>query len=208
MFFLSRIIDIPDIVETKHLGNLFHLESYGNSDIEPLITNKHKNDITHIGISEAYFNYKANTAYHIGITPWLQGVITQINQSYIAKIQSINNRGVNADVINKILEILDENTDIEDAYVYGVGQLFIEISPYLKNRNVKIKGLIDAQAKFSTFYLDGYQVQKVEDVDFQNGDTVIVASAVFAIEITNTILASVNKNINLRIINYYNGCLY
>ena len=184
---IGRLIDMPTFEESKYIGSLAYDESYGNNDIKTIIDSVHLKEIKAYGIEKAYKNNNSNLAFKIGEIPWVQGVLTQLDGKYIPKIRSLNIQSVNTSAINKILDKLDKYTQIKEVYIYGVGQFFIELVPFLKERNIKIKGLIDTKAKFLEFEVEGYKVKSFENINFSHKDCIIISSAVFAMEINNMI---------------------
>lgn len=194
---IGRLIDVPTFEEAKYIGTLAYDEAYKSKDIETIITSKHQKNIRAYGIEKAYENSSSSLAFKIGEIPWVQGVLTQLDANYIPKIRSLNTQGVNTSAINKILEKLDKYTQIKEVYIYGVGQFFIELIPFLKERNIKIKGLIDTKAKFLEFEVDGYSVKSIENINLNDNDCIIISSAVFAMEINNMIRKESSKELIL-----------
>ena len=203
---LTRLIEIPTTDEALKLGNLYHDESYKETSIKKLITNKDKNIIQKINIEKAYYKNSSNIAFQTGNISWVNGVITQLDNKYIQNIKSLTTKGINSDSITKILETLDKNQSITEIYVYGAGELFKELLPALQNRKIKIKFLIDARAKISNFNINGYEVTSLEKIVFEEGDCIVVSSVVFATEITNDIIKHA-KDKKIKIINFYSSLI-
>jgi predicted HAD superfamily hydrolase len=205
---ISRLIEIPNIVEAINLGNLYHDEGYGSSLLEQLVTQEHRDSIKEAKIQKAYYSNSVNSAYKIGKIPWVQGVITQLNEDYIVNVNGLKTKGINEDSIHKIVEILTQDLHISEVYIYGAGQFFIELRPELNKIGVNIKKIIDTRAKFAPFKIDDFNVTSIEDSNITDTSTIIVSSAVFAIDITQTIMDfAKSKNYKLKVINFYNGLL-
>ncbi len=206
--FISRLIDVPNTIEAKNIGNLYHDEGYGSTIVEQLIMDKHTEVISNLGIKTAYLNNASNSSYQIGRIPWVQGVITNLDKDYIANINSLKVKGINEDSITKIIEILSSNPDINNVYIYGGGQFFKELSPILQKLGVTINGIIDTRAKLKPYKINEFKVTSIENSSVTDGSTIIVSSAVFAIDITQTLINFAKKeNFNLNIVNFYNGLL-
>jgi predicted HAD superfamily hydrolase len=208
LYILTRLIEVPTKDEANYLGSLFHDEGYGSLIVEKLIEKEHLDLIKEIGIEKAYFNFNSNLSYNIGKIPWVQGSITLIDSEYIKKFKALETKSVNYDAIRNILNALEEQKDIKNIWVYGAGQFFSELLPDIKNKVYKIKGVIDTRAKFSNFKSENFDVLSLDQASIENGDTIVISSVVFAIEITDTILEYLkNKNISIKIVNHYNGVL-
>ena len=200
---LTRLIEVPTKDEGLELGDLYHDESYKNCSTKKIITNKDKKIIQKIGISNSFYSNNSNLAFLSGKVSWVNGAITQLDDKYIQNIKSLATKGANSDAISKILESLDENRSIKEIYVYGVGELFKELLPLLVMRNIRITALIDTRAKIADFSVSGYKVTSLEKVTFKDGDYIVVASVVFATEISNSII-KYSKNKKIKVINFNN----
>lgn len=206
--FISRIIEIPTYKEAKSLGNMYHDEGYGSHSVDRLITKKHIKEIKQVGIEKSYYFNAKSSAYKIAQIPWVQGAITLLNEKYIGEINSLKVRSINQDSIDKLIEILTLNSFISEVYVYGAGQFFIELKPILLKHGIKVIGILDTRAQFSTFQIDGLEVKSITNANLSNNSTIIVASAVFAIDITQLISQFANiQGYELNIINFYNGLI-
>ena len=208
-FMLSRLIDVPTIQEAANLGNLYHDEGYGNLSVEKLISDEHVNTIDEFGMQKAYFHNTNNPTFQIGKIPWVQGVITRLEPQLIKKAKALENKGINSTAIDKIIEELSQNKNIKNVYIFGVGQFFNELYPSLLKMDITIKGLIDSRAYFSSLTSCGFNVKPLKEVDLEKGDTIIISSSVFAIEITDSIInyCKEKKYTNISILNHYNNLI-
>lgn len=209
LYLLSRLIEVPTKEECFNLGQLQHDEGYGSILIERIIEDKHLTSIKDISVEKAYSRFIKNLSYKINEVPWIQGVITSINENYIKQMRGLEVKSVNSDAINSLLEVLDENNHINEIYVYGAGQFLHELLPYLLHRNIVLKGILDTRANFSNFRFLDFEVKSLTDIDFEMEDTIIISSVVFATDITSLILDTIkNKNLKIMIINHYNGLIH
>ncbi len=203
LLMISRLIEVPTIDESLAIGSLYRDENYTNTKPIKLISKENLKSINKFGVQESYYQNSLSPNFKINNIPWVQGVITQLDDTYLQNIKSLATKGVNSDSISKILELLEQDKTIKEIYVYGAGELFKELLPHLQQREINIKSLLDSRAKVSTFSFNGFKVYDIADVKLTDGDCIVVASAVFAVEITKTIIQS-SKNKKLKIINFYN----
>ena len=204
LLMLTRLIEVPTKDEAIELGNLHHDESYKNSSTKKIITNKDKKIIQKIGIGNSFYSNNSNLAFLSGKVSWVNGAITQLDDKYIQNIKSLATKGANSNSITKILEVLDENRSITEIYLYGSGELFKELLPSLIKRKIKIKSLIDARAKIADFSIEGYKVTSLDKIALKDEDCIVVASVVFATEITNNIIKYAQKR-KIKIVNFHDG---
>ncbi len=101
-----------------------------------------------------------------------------------------------------LLDYLDTNPKLNSLYVYGGGESFLKIEPYLKIRNIKVVGIIDKGFKDSKYFMK-YKVITLEEViNLKYNVDILIASISFAKEITESILIKDQRN-KINIINYF-----
>ncbi len=109
-------------------------------------------------------------------------------------------------LLRNIIKQLDYNPLIKNVYIYGAGESFDVLLPYLKKRDIKLIGLVDKQNIKKT--VDGvlYEAKLIDQIAFlRQTNYIIVASIAYASDITNEILVFKNKSgIKISVINYYN----
>ena len=205
---LTRMIQVPTLDEANYLGDLYHDENYQSSHMQKIITQRHLHSLTH-NLQDAYYQSSHNPSFKLTEIPWIQGAITQLKPEYISSLRELRIKGINTHAVDKIMQTLQYNSIKNNIYIFGVGQFFKELYPKLQQQNIKLKGLIDSRAKFSPFSSEGFAVKSLEDVKLQTNDTIIISSAVFALEITSIILnhCKANNLNNIKIINQLDSLL-
>ena len=205
---LTRMIQVPTLDEANYLGDLYHDENYQSSHMQKIITQKHLHSLTH-NLQDAYYQSSHDPSFKLTEIPWVQGTITQLKPEYISSLRELKVKGINTHAVDKIMQTLQYNSIKNNIYIFGVGQFFKELYPKLQQQNIKLKGLIDSRAKFSPFSSEGFAVKSLEDVKLQTNDTIIISSAVFALEITSIILnhCKANNLNNIKIINQLDSLL-
>ena len=178
---VARVISLPSQIEVKYLGNLKYDEGKG-SDYSYTIVKDIGNDIN---LKELYLEY-INTPFKSQYKyPWMEGFIT-LKDSYLIKKFYGNVKTQNEVAIEKILEQIDE-INLTEVSIYGAGELFEMLLPYLKDRNIVIKNVIDSRAKIKPFNFLGFEVLTLEKVGFTPDDVIIIASVVYYDEIKKTL---------------------
>ena len=199
---LFRLLKIPTYDEALHLGNLVHDEGYGSDILQTIITEDHIQEIKKAGVLQTYNNACKNVTYKIGEITWISGTITKIDPFVIQDMHSITSKSG----INTILDILKNETAIKNIAIYGGGQFYDELRPHLQ---CNIIDIFDTRAKFSKFSIDGLEVKTLQDATFEQYDAIVVASAVYAKEITVSIAqAAKEQNKKITIVNVTDGILF
>lgn len=178
---MARFIALPTQKEVKYLGDLKYDEGKGSNCFYPIIKDN-KNDID---LKELYLEY-INTPFRSQYEyPWMEGFITSKDLHLIKKFYG-NVKTQNEVAIEKILDQVDE-INLTEVSIYGAGELFEMLLPYLKDRNIVIKNVIDSRAKIKPFYFLNFEVLALEKVDFTPDDVIIIASVVYYAEIKENI---------------------
>jgi len=206
LLMMARLIEVPTIQEASVLGNLYRDENYDDAKPIKIVSKQNLNMIKEIGLEKSFYKNSLSPSFKINEIPWVQGTITQLDDTYIQNIKSMATKGINSDSVSKILELLDNDITIQEIYVYGAGELFKELLPHLKQKNIKIKKLLDSKASIADFDFHGFRVQNIVNTKFKDGDYIVVSSVVFAVEITKIIVEN-SQNKKLKIINFYNDIL-
>ncbi|WP_428738514.1 hypothetical protein [Sulfurimonas sp.] len=185
---LARIIDFPTSKEAHFLGELFYDEgSYENSK-QKIIKNQDIQSIKELGVYESYLNSKNDLSYKIDEITWINGTITLIEPGFISKVNGFNIKSVNNVAINSIIKTFEELPKYNNIYIYGAGQFATELLTHTIMQELQIKAIIDTKAQIHSFKFLDFDVLSLNEIIFEKNDVVIVASAVFANDITDTII--------------------
>jgi FMN phosphatase YigB (HAD superfamily) len=184
---LARIIDLPTPDEVDGLGELQYEEGEGSQHISAIIDNDKIAFAKEIGCETLFHNFKTNTMYQKTKLPWVQGVITKLSPNYLITIHGGALANPNQQTIEILLKQLDES-NIAEIMVYGAGELFKGLLPYLHQRKIRVEAVIDSRAEVKSFTAEGYEVVSLPQA-FKNKDkaTIVIASAVFGDLIKQTI---------------------
>lgn len=195
---LTRVIELPHPQEALYLGNLYQEESFSDKTSKPIINENDLASIKNMGIESSFYSLCKDISFQAGDICWVQGTITQLDPSFLQQFYRVKTKGTNSDAIDNIAK----NLKSDMVYIYGAGQFAKELLPKLREQNIIIKGFIDSRAKLGTFTFENYLVKSIDDYVLNDNDTIIIASTIFADEITKTIHQySQTCNINITIVN-------
>ncbi|MCT7528318.1 HAD-IA family hydrolase [Aliarcobacter cryaerophilus] len=188
---MARLIALPTPKEVKYLGNLKYDEGKGSNYFYTIVKDNQKS----VDLQELYLQYlnaPFRTQYEY---PWMEGFITSIEPSLIKKFYG-NVQTQNESALENILNQIDE-LSLKEVSIYGAGEIFEMLFPYLKDRDINIKNVIDSRAKINTFKFLDFNVKSLENTNLTEHDIIVIASVVYYDEIKESI---VNHNKKLRYI--------
>lgn len=198
---LSRVINLPTKFEVEEFGVLENDEGNGTAHIYKIVDTERIEIIENYGLEKMYFEYQKNKAKYRHVFPWFESVITSINPYFlINNYKELTKDALNCQIIIQLLEQIDSSKE-KEFMVYGAGELFKELLPFLEDRKIKIISVIDSRAELQEFEVLDYKITTLAKAFFnKNRASLIIASGVFTESIRNDInhFASVNKkNINI-----------
>ena len=192
---LSRMINLPTKFEAEIFGDLEHDEGNGSEHIYKIVDENKIEFIKNVGLEKIYFEYQKNKPKYKHIFPCFEAVVTNIKSDFlIGNYKEPNNNSYNLIVISQILEQIDKSGK-KDFMIYGAGELFKELLPFLKDRDIKIISLIDSRAKLQEFEVLNHKVISLEKA-FRDLDvaSIIIASGIFVETIKNEVNCFAMKN--------------
>ncbi|MBU1216488.1 HAD hydrolase-like protein [bacterium] len=183
---LARIIELPTKNEVEFLGALEYDEGKASASIYKLIDEQKMQYVQKETLEKIHTNFLQNPTNYRQTIPWVEGVITKLSTNYLVKFYgaSIN---PNQEIIDRLLLQLDVSKQ-KRIMVYGAGELFVQLLPYLQERNIEIEALIDSRAEINSFEVEGHGVVSLEQA-LKNKDEVIIliASGVYTQNINSLI---------------------
>lgn len=205
----GRIMNIPSQDEVQYLGDLYHDEGKGSKMVQKLVPSHGIKEIKEMGVEKIYLEYSKSMYYKRDDFHWIQGIISRVNPTYIASINGLINEDPNQKHILSLINILRNNRQINKLNIYGAGDLFLKLKPYLEELNIEIISVMDTRALTNSFYFDKYKVISLPEMLSQkNKYPILIASIAFELEITNYISNYVNeKNISIQLISRYAGLI-
>ena len=174
---MARFVALPTQKEVKYLGNLKYDEGKGSDYSYTIVKDNQKR----VDLKELYLQY-LNAPFRSQYEyPWMEGFITS-KDCYLIKKFYGNVKTQNEVAIENILNQIDEQS-LKEVSIYGAGELFEMLFPYLKDRNIIIKYIIDSRAKIKPFNFLGFEVLSLENINLTQNDVIIIASVVYYDEI-------------------------
>lgn len=176
---LSRLIDLPTKEEVNFLGSLEHDEGNGTNNFYTIIDKEKISNIRKEGIDQFYKEFLLNPMKTQHLYPWIQGILTEFSPNYLISFYGIK-ENPNQKIINTLVQKIDTMKD-NKIMIYGAGELFVQLLPYLKERNIDISAVIDSRADIKSFQVEGYEVISLNKaLQNRNNITMIIASGVFS----------------------------
>lgn len=188
---MARFVALPTEQEVKYLGNLKYDEGKGSDYFYTIVKDNQKSvDLKELYLEYLNAHFRSQYEY-----PWMEGFITSIEPSLIKKFYG-NVKTQNEVAVENILNQIDE-LSLKEVSIYGAGEIFEMLFPYLKDRDINIKNVIDSRAKINTFKFLDFNVKSLENTNLTEHDIIVIASVVYYDEIKESI---VNHNKKLRYI--------
>lgn len=195
MQLMSRVINLPTKYEVKQFGSLENDEGNGTANIYKIVDEEKIAIIEDFGLEKMYFEYQKNKAKYRHTFPWIEAIITTIEPSFlINNYKEMEKDTLNSQIITQLLEKIDFSKE-KEFMIYGAGELFEELLPFLEQRQIKAISLIDTRAELQEFEVLGYKVVSLLKA-FENkvSANIIIASGAFSEKIKEKIVEFANRN--------------
>lgn len=201
---LSRVINLPTKFEAEIFGNLENDEGNSTENIYKLVDKDKIELINKFGLEKIYFEYQKNKPKYRHVFPWFEAVITTIDPYFlIDNYKELSKNFINLQIITQLLEKIDKSNE-KEFIVYGAGELFKEMVPFLEDREINIISVIDSRAELQEFEVLNYRVTTLAKAfEYIQKANIIIASGAFANNIKNIInhfIKENNKEANLFLI--------
>ncbi|WP_418179595.1 hypothetical protein ACNSOO_02935 [Aliarcobacter lanthieri] len=192
---LARVINLPTKYEVKFFGDLENDEGNNSEHIYKIVDKQRIELINSFGLEKIYFEYQRNKPKYRHTLPWIEAVITTINPDFLVdNYKEPNKNSLNIQVVSQLLEEIDKS-DEKEFMVYGAGDLFKELLPFLQDRNINIISLIDSKAYLQEFEVLNYKVITLKEAfESINKANIIIASGVFTQSIRENIIHFAKEN--------------
>ena len=190
---LSRIIELPTSQESQFLGALEYDEGKASEHFYKLIETKHLDILQEQTLEKAYREFLSTPTKYKEQFPWMQGALTQLSSELICSFYR-EDANPNQEAIASILEKLDASGE-KRVMIYGAGELFAQLLPRLRERNIEIVAVIDSRAEAGSFYKEGHDVVSLAEALKEKDDVIVViASGVYKETIEKTIKKFMHQN--------------
>lgn len=193
---LGRIIDLPTPEEVNRLGNLEYDEGRGSRKKWHITDDCQIDTAKDIGIEKLHKEFLANTKFQQNKLFWIQGLISKIDPNYLPSFYKLT-YNPNHEIANSIIKNLQPN--LTNTFIYGAGEIFLELLPYLVELKINIDGVIDSRAESQSYEVGGYNINSLSKaLSGKNDINIIVANALSVDEIVSKILTYTTAN-NIKI---------
>lgn len=196
---MERLIECPELNEIKYLGDLIHEDNFGSNRSYKVINSSGVNKINEYGIEKIYRSFIKNISYGSSWLAWPQGTISKLEPNFMKDYLRLrSSKDKHMDDIHSLIQLCQSNLASEIT-IYGAGEFFEYLLPYLIKEKIIIRNVIDKKAKLGRYNVAGYDVKSLSEVDFSSGDIIVVASASFVDEIKKDIFSKANVG-NIKIL--------
>lgn len=193
---LGRLIDLPTPEEVNYLGNLEYDEGRGSREKWHITDDCQIQIAKDIGIEKLHKEFLANTKFQQNNLFWIQGLISKIDPNYLPSFYKLT-YNLNHEIVNSIIKNLNQN--LTNTFIYGAGEIFFELLPYLVDLQINIDGVIDSRAETQSYEVEGYHVNSLSKaLSGRNDINIIVANVLSVDEIVSKILTYTKAN-NIKI---------
>jgi predicted HAD superfamily hydrolase len=200
---INRFLKIPSTNESLHLGSLYHEAGFGSNHVFPIIEQKHIKYLEEYGIDRIY-KYSKLLDKKVPPILWPEGLIAKEDSSYLIRMNNLEKVLFHSEKINPYVHKLMEdiiNQKLEQLTIYGTGEIFQQIIPYLTKKNIRIAYVFDSRAHLIINKINGFRITALHDIQLEENSTIVIASDVYRDEIFETIKTYMNEyNIQLNII--------
>ena len=191
---IKRLISSPLFIEASYLGTLYYDKGIGQN-FEKVIEDRAKRIIEEEGRGEYFYKYNSSLNFEISNIVWPQGELALFDKEYFENINKTVSKGINYESIEKIMKKIELYPQITEVNIYAAGVFFRELLPFLKDKGIKVRQVFDTRAKIKPFVFEGFEVKQLESRSMNSDEYIIIASAVFAKEIKESINSLLDVNI-------------
>lgn len=183
---LYRYIQLPTHKEAELFTRILHQDNFGSNDAYPIVTPAQITQLSTIGIETFYLEYCRSPRVQLGKVHWPQAVMTLINENFLAKQLGLMSMNTDNDVAELVERLID--CGWQRFSVYGAGQFFEKLLPYVQKHNLDIVHLIDRKAEISGAYqVAGFEVISLKQAMQLGSDKILICSFAFKNEIARNI---------------------
>lgn len=175
---LGRLIETPTAAEAKWLGELFYDDGVQGAFATKLLTPEKIEYTKTVGIEQLYYDLCQNPSSHKDKLAWPYGAIAMIDSSYLPTILKLSGKSTNQHVIDHLLIQL-RHSKIKNLSVYGAGEFFVQIVPYLKDLGITINYVVDSRAKTGPVEILNFLAISPEEAIINGERAFVIASGAF-----------------------------
>ncbi|WP_414830128.1 HAD family hydrolase [Alteromonas sp. H39] len=183
---VARYVLMPTEEEAGLFQHLLHQDNFGTDGEYPVIDEGQINMVASIGLEATLASSTSSNRWKLGELHWPAGVVALQEQAFLARSQGL----MENDNIASIEELMKKLLALRwtRIAVYGAGEFFIQLLPYLRQHNIDVTYLIDRKAEVSPGYsVAGIGVVTLEKALNEGADQFVISSRAFRDEIAERI---------------------
>jgi FMN phosphatase YigB (HAD superfamily) len=183
---LYRYIQLPTVKEAKLFTRVYHQDNFGSNDAYPIITQEQIEQVEKYELGNFYQEFCSSPRVKLGQIHWPQAVMTLIEEKFLIKQQGLMTMDIDTDVLGLVELILDSGW--QSFSIYGAGEFFEKLLPYMQKNNLEIIDVIDRKVEMSgTFKAAGFDVISLETALKKGCGKIVISSLAFKDEIARNI---------------------
>ena len=198
---LARVVAFPTSEEALNIGPLCFGRNFGSTKSRALVTDENIDFVRSNGLFSILQRINQNFNYEKSNLVWPSGAIEAsfpgaLAQSHFEGIRSGLSSSLIESLLSKLLPLKGQTV-----VVYGNGRVYQELKPHLRDMGIKVKALLDRNAKANTQSISEPIILDISDYQFSDSENVIIASTGFVAEMRQN-LVRYGKDLNLNIISF------
>lgn len=189
---VARYLLMPTAKEAGLFGELLHQDNFGTDGEYPVIDGEQKKQVIQTGLMETFFESGQSNRWALGDIHWPAGVIALEDNSFLTRAYGLlenDNRFYVESLIKKLIALA-----WKQVCVYGAGEFFLQMLPYLKQHKIEVLHLVDRRAGGSgTYQVAGYTVITLEQALDDGAKNFVISSHAFRDEIAGRIASAAKE---------------
>lgn len=183
---LYRYVQLPTMKEAQLFTRIFHQDNFGSNDAYPVITSAQIEQVKKMGLDHFYQEFCRRPRVKLGKIHWPQSVMTLLSEKFLIQQHGLMSMDADSDVLGLLESILESGW--QSFSIYGAGEFFEKLLPYLYKNNLEVVDVIDRKVEMSgTFKVAGFDVISLEAALKNRVERIVISSLAFKDEIARNI---------------------
>lgn len=190
---VARYLLLPTDKEAGLFKVLLHQDNFGTDGEYPVIDEQQIQKVKEHGLAETWVGMNSSNGWEIGQIHWPSAVIALIDNTFIPQVLGLmqnSNR-------HHVIKIVDQLSALgwTSVSVYGAGEFFREILPFLQSKGITISHVVDRRAESDeSITAAGYSVITLQQAFDRGASRFLIASFAFKKEIAERIGGAAKAN--------------
>jgi len=150
MGLLARYVVMPTPIEANIFRELLHQDNFGTEGEYPVIDDNQLEWLQDFGLDNALLDNSRVSRWQLGHIHWPQGVISSLDGTIIPQYLGL----IKNDNIHYIQKLISNilSLNLRHIAVYGAGEFYTQMYPFLQQHGIIIDCLVDRRAEVSEPY--------------------------------------------------------